>query len=256
MNYKDIIHVPYTTLPNFEKYDGPYVRDAPSPAHMAAKQTMFDDDRIYGQSWFETPTSIENNLPYKAAEVLDLNRNCKVEFGRSVSSIKDLALLMQEDVAILHEGKLEACCFMFPSGWAPETKMGMSFAQLHEPVADSERLRASANAITKLMCGEHSYHRSVWGLAASDMLSMHPRYARKYAAPKSLADIWFRYEHQITVPIEHGVSSLFTVDVQVIAYGELSESHRQRIMDSINSMSESVMSYKRVAPFKRVLDRG
>ena len=255
MNYKDIIRVPYSTLPNFEKYDGPYFKDTPSISHMVEKKAMLDEDRIYGQSWFETPASIENILPYKTAEVLDLNRSCKAEFGRSVSSIKDLALLMQEDVAILHKGKLEACCFMFPSGWAPETKAGMSFAKLHEPVADSERLRASANVITKLMCGEHSYHRNVWGLASSAMLSMHPRYEDKYVAPKSLADIWFRYEHQITVPIEREKNSLFTVDVQVIAYGDLCDDHHERIVESINSMSESVMAYKRMEPFKKVLDK-
>jgi hypothetical protein len=255
VNYKDIIRVPYTTLPNFEKYQGPLFNAAPCPAHMRAKNNMFEDDEIYGQSWFETPISIDNNLPNRAAEILGLNRKSEAEFGHAVSSVKDIALLCQDDIAILHQGRLEACCFMFPSGWAPEEKAGFSFAELHQPVADSERLRASADIITKLMSGEHSYHRSVWGLASSDKLSMHPRYSHKYVEPKSIDDIWFRYEHQITAPIERDVSSLFTVDVQLIAYGDLSESQRARIMESINSMSENVRAYKNIAPFKKILER-
>ena len=137
MHYKDIIRVPYTTLPKFEKYQGPFFNPTPSPAHMNAKKSMFEDDRIYGQSWFETPISVSHNLPHKAARVLELNEKCETEFGHAVSSVRDLALLMQEDIAILHEGRLEACCFMLPSGWAPETKVGMGFAELHQPVADS-----------------------------------------------------------------------------------------------------------------------
>jgi hypothetical protein len=256
VNYKNIIRIPYTTLPHFEKYRGPLINAAPCLAHIRAKKDMFEDDGIYGQSWFETPISIDNNLPNKAAEILDLNEKSEAEFGHAISSIKDLGLLCQEDIAMHHEGNLEACCFMFPSGWAPEEKAGFSFAELHRPVADSERLRASADILTKLMCGEHSYHRYVWGLASSAKLSMHPRYTHENVAPESIDDIWFRYEHQITAPIELGLSSLFTVDVQLIAYGELSENHRARIMESINSMSENVRAYKNIAPFKKILERG
>ena len=254
VNYEDIIRVPYTTLPNFEKYYGPYFQDPPSPAHMAAKKSMFDDDRIYGKSWFETPTAIKSNLSTKIAGRLDLEKICRNQLGRSVSSVKDIALLMQEDVAILHRGKMEACCFMFPSGWAPETKVGMTFAELHQPVADGDRLRASENVITKLMCGDHCYHRYVWGLANSGMLSAHPRYKGKNAAAESITDIWFRYEHQITVPIDRGLTSLFTVDVRLTPYIELCEGQRARIVESINSMSPSVIEYKGMAPFKKLLD--
>lgn len=254
VNYEDIIRVPYTTLPNFEKYHGPPFQDPPSSAHLAAKKRMFDDDRIYGKSWFETSTAVTGNLSNKVAECLGLNKVCNNECGRSVSSVKDLALLMQEDVAILHRGKMEACCFMFPSGWAPEEKVGMTFAQLHQPVADGDRLRASADVITKLMCGEHCYHRYVWGLANSGMLSAHPRYRSKTAIVESISDIWFRYEHQITLPIDRGLTSLFTVDVQLIPYVELNEGQRERIVESINSMSPNVIEYKRMAPFRKLLD--
>jgi hypothetical protein len=246
VNYNDIIRIPYTTLPNFEKYRGPLFHPTPSPAHMAAKRAMFDDDKIYGRSWFETQIAKNNNLPNKAAEILHLTTRS--------DSIKDLALLLQEDVAILYEGKLEACCFMFPSGWAPETKQGMSFAELHRPVADGERLRASGEIITKTMCGEHSYHRSVWGLAASNMLSAHPRYRDRIVLPQSLADIWFRYEHQITVPIERGLTSLFLVDVQLVPFMDLSEQHRARVKDSIASMSDAVSVYKNMDMFKPALE--
>jgi hypothetical protein len=221
---------------------------------MEAKKSMFDDDRIYGKSWFETPTAIESNLANKVAECLDLENICRKEFGRGVSSVKDLALLMQEDVAILHRGKMEACCFMFPSGWAPEMKVGKTFAELHQPVPDGDRLRASADVITKLMCGDHCYHRYVWGLANSGMLSAHPRYNGKNAAAESITDIWFRYEHQITVPIDRGLTSLFTVDVRVVPYIKLSEGQRTRIVESINSMSPNVIQYKRMAPFKNLLN--
>ncbi len=254
LNYEEIIRVPYTTLPNFEKYHGACFQDPPSAAHLAAKKNMFDDDEIMGKSWFETPAAKKNNLTNKVAECLDLNRRCRGEFGRSVSCLKDIALLMQEDMAILHLGKLEACCFMFPSGWAPETKVGLSFAELHAPVANGERLRASADVITELMCGEHCYHRYVWGLASSGTLSAHPRYKERDVIPRSLGDIWFRYEHQITTPIDRGCTSLFTVDVQVIPYIELNEGHRERIAQAIKTMSPKVIEYKAMARFQKLLE--
>jgi hypothetical protein len=130
----------------------------------------------------------------------------------------------------------------------------MTFSELHQPVADGKRLRASANVITKLMCGDHCYHRYVWGLATSGMLSAHPRYREKNVVPESITDIWFRYEHQITVPIDPGLTSLFTVDVQLIPYIELSEGQRERIVESINSMSASVIEYKGMARFRKLLD--
>ena len=254
VDYEQIIRVPYTTLPNFERYHGRLFREPASADHMAAKKNMFDDDLVYGKSWFETPAAVTCNLAAKAAAFLHLEKRFRNEFGRSVSSIKDLALMMQEDVAILHRGKLEACCFMFPSGWAPEDKVGMTFVQLHLPVADGERLRASSSVITRLMCGDHCYHRYVWGLANSGRLSAHPRYRDKESAVRSIEDIWFRYEHQITAPIERELTSLFIVDVQLVPYIELSEEHRELIVESVKSMSSNVVEYKRMAPFKRLFD--
>ena len=245
VNFDQIVRIPYTTLPNFEKYHGPLCHRPPSPEHLAAKRAMFQDDEIYGWSWFETSISMRNSLPHKAAEILELSSHCE--------SIKDLALDLQEDVAILFEGKLEACCFMFPSGWAPETKRGMNFAELHKPVADGERLRASGDIITRAMCGTDCLHRSVWGLAASAMLSAHPRYKKNLAPPRSISDVWFRYEHQITVPIEPGISSLFLVDVQLVPFMDLNAEIRVRVKDSIASMSENVSGYKDMAQFKQVL---
>ena len=253
VDYEAVIRVPYSTLPNFEKYHGRLFRMPPSAEHMVAKNNMLKDDHIYGKSWFETQTAIELDLAAKAADILGFEQRSTSQIGRNVSSIKDLALMMQEDVAILHQGRLEACCFMFPSGWAPEDKVGMSFAELHRPVADGERLRASADVITRLMCGEHCYHRYVWGLANSGMLSAHPRYNDKKQNIESINDIWFRYEHQITAPVEMGLTSLFTVDVQLVPYCSLAEGHRRRIVESVNSMSPNVLKYKKMAPFKKLL---
>jgi hypothetical protein len=129
----------------------------------------------------------------------------------------------------------------------------MTFAELHRPVADGERLRASAQTIAQLMCGEHCYHRYVWGLANSGSLSAHPRYRDEDGAIESVEDIWFRYEHQITAPVERGLTSLFTVDVQLVPFTRLTERQRARIVASVNSMSPSVFEYKRMAPFMRVL---
>jgi hypothetical protein len=245
VNYNAIIRVPYTTLPNFEKYEGPLLKRPPSLAHLAAKKMVLQDDEVLGQSWFETDTASKNGLIAATAKRLGLDED--------YISIKDVALGIEEEIAIIHRGRLEACCFLFPSGWAPEEKVGMSFAELHMPVADGERLRASSERITALMCGEHIYHRYVWGLASSDRLSAHPRYKERNPVPTSLDDIWFRYEHQITVPITKGTTSAFLVDVQVVHYSELSDDHRELILQSIASMSPAVTAYKELEPFMAIL---
>lgn len=245
MNYETIIRIPYTTLPNFEKYEGALLHAPPAHGHLAAKKAMFEDDLKLGQSWFETENALRRDLVRKTA--------MRLGFTHDIGSLRNLALLVQEDVAILHEGRLEACCFMFPSGWAPETKRGMDFAELHAPVADGDRLRAAGPRITALMCGEDCYHRYVWGLAASGRLSAHPRYRGETTAPKSPADVWFRYEHQITVPVEAGVTSAFLVDVQMGPYPQLPDAVRDRVLQSIATMSPAVARYKELAPFKAIL---
>jgi len=244
MNHRNIIRVPYTTLPNFERYDGPLLRSPPSRAHLAEKHEMFADDARLGASWFETETARAFNLAAKAAARLGLDE---------CASLKDIAHRIEEDIAIIHHGRMEACCFMFPSGWAPEEKAGMDFAALHAPVADGERLRAAGPRIAALMCGDYPYHRYVWGLSSSPKFSAHPRYRDKTPPPRTLDDVFFRYEHQITVPLEKDVNSLFLVAVDVLPFRELSNEARTRIRQSIATMTPNVVAYKGIAPFADIL---
>ncbi len=55
-------------------------------------------------------------------------------------------LAFEEDLAVLDgdTGTLPWLCVCLPSHWAPEDKLGLSFAALHAPVADNAALLAAS----------------------------------------------------------------------------------------------------------------
>ena len=66
--------------------------------------------------------------------------------------IKQLGLAIEDDVVIMHRGKLEACFVAFPSSWNAGEKVGKSLTELHEPIADNEALLRASDGIMRAMC--------------------------------------------------------------------------------------------------------
>lgn len=231
----EFVKVPYTTGPNMIKNTGPVFV---SPANQEIiKQKKLEIDR-YGKDLYGQTIGIEKVLS-KAAEY------CNVYSDQ----ILDLALRLEEDVAVMHQGRLAAICFCFPSGFKPSERVGMMLSDIHKPVADGELLVRASPGIAKVMTEQPSFRRWVWTITVNPDLSNHPN-NQKNLVPASIDDLYFRYETQTTARVDKD-TSLFFVKIDVVP---LKTVWNHRILDSVNSMSDAVLTYKNLHEIKRLIN--
>jgi hypothetical protein len=231
----DFVKVPYTTGPNMIKNTGPVFISMPNQEII--KQKKVELDRFGTDLWAQDYTL--NKVIEKAA------KKCNVYSD----NILDLALRLEEDVAVMHQGKLAAICFCFPSGFIPSQRVGMSLSDIHRPVGDGEMLVRASPGIARVMTEQPSFRRWVWTITVDPNLSNHPS-AKLNHDPSFFNDLYFRYETQTTLKVDDN-TSLFFVHVNVVP---LSTVWNQRILDSINSMSDAVLTYKNLHYIKQLLN--
>lgn len=231
----DFVKVPYTTGPNMIKNTGPVFISGPSLDIIKNKKQELDR---HGQDLWAQETNSEPIIK-KAAEY------CNVY----TDNIVDLSLRLEEDVAIMNKGKLAAICFCFPSGFIPSERIGMSLSDIHKPVGDGEQLVRASPGITRVMTEQASFRRHVWTVTNNPHLSNHPS-TRIDTPPQSINDLYFRWETQTTARVD-SETSLFFVKVDVVP---LQEVWNQRILDSINSMTDAVLTYKNLHHIKHLLN--
>lgn len=241
--FEHVIKIPYDTKPHMKKYEGPIIITPPLETYLLEKQIEYE---LMGSAIaYESDIAIENNLVEKTIKILNLDLNCNtiISFGLSI----------QEDISIIHKGKLEAAFVAFPSGWDPAEKQGKTLEELHEPVADGDELRKMSNRLSEILSGKYSYHRYVWSVVPTGMLSMHPRY--EYEEPETLNDLWFRLEHQTSIPVVENETFAFFLNVDVLPFVSLLDEDKSQILDSVNSMSDAVLKYKNLEKIKEILNK-
>lgn len=170
------------------------------------------------------------------------------------NNLLDLALTINEDIAIMYNGYLTGICFCFPSSWLPAAKLGFSLAQIHEPVADNSILVNHSQKLSEIMSSKElgSFKRQVWTITANNKLSSHPNYNNK--VPYSLDDLYFRLETQTTYPLIDKIASLFFVKVEVVKLQNIWDLYKIEIKDSINSMTDSILTYKNLHKVKQIIN--
>ena len=232
----DFIKTPFTNNPSMQKYSGDLINNSPRPKYIEEKikQISLLEPELCGE------TELFQNLQLldKVSDLLKMGK---------FKTIKDLSIQVEEDIAIMHKGKLEAISFCFPSGWIPTKALGQDFAFLHEPVADNDLLIKSSQKLSKYMCS-HSIQRWVWNVTTIKNLSNHPTIKRPELS--SFEELYFRLETQISTPVDEE-TSLFLVLVEVVPLNKVWNS---RILESINSMSDNVLNYKNLIEIKKYLN--
>ncbi|WP_286226039.1 heme-dependent oxidative N-demethylase subunit alpha family protein [Polynucleobacter sp. HIN7] len=245
-----VVEVPYTTSPKMSRYAGPLMDAHPDPRYLEAKNhelALLGSELCAQQDAEQT-----RELISKAASDLNLPE------ARTIRKIEDLALCINEDVALLEDDILTAICFCFPSSWIPAKRLGMPLAQIHHPVADGERLVQASPKIAHVMSDpqQGSFRRFVWTISNSPELSQHPS-RKSNATPQRIDDLYYRLETQTTMPINtsQGRASLFLVKVEVCPLMVFWQNPEQRaqICASIQSMSEAVLEYKNLHSIKALL---
>ena len=216
-------------------------------------QKRIELDNLGTNIWFETPTAVKENLVEKTAAKLGLfNEYDNYQVLTECNDIKQLGLAIEDDVVIMHKGKLEACFVAFPSSWNAGEKVGKTLAELHEPIADNEALVRASDGIMRAMTSGQSYHRYTWGISSLDGYSNHPLYEKPDF--DSLDNLTFRVEHERTMTIIDKETAVFLIHVDTYPLEEVLKTDFGLIKGAIDSMSESVLEYKNLVKIKRLMN--
>tara|TARA_B110001454_G_scaffold161370_1_gene150815 strand:- start:267 stop:1040 length:774 start_codon:yes stop_codon:yes gene_type:complete len=250
--FEHVIRNPFDMKPIFNTCEKPSFNVNETNLQIQS-QKRIELDNLGKNIWFETPTAIKENLVQKTAAKLGLfNEHNNYQVFTECNDIKQLGLAIEDDVVIMHKGKLEACFVAFPSSWNAGEKMGKSLAELHEPIADNEALVRASDGIMRAMTSGQSYHRYTWGISSLDGYSNHPLYEKPEF--DSLDDLTFRVEHERTMTVTEGTTAVFLIHVDIYPLKEVLKTDFGLIKGAIDSMSESVLEYKNLVKIKRLMN--
>lgn len=227
----------YTTSPDIVKYDGPAFNLLTNQSYIQQKQK-----EISIMERFLSAQS-NNEIVKHLADYTQIRS----------SNITQIALRLEEDVAILKNGIVEAICFCFPSGFSPYKLLNKSFQQVHHPVPHNEKLIAAADNINKLISKESAkFRRYVWTITQLPSLSQHPVY--KQNTPPTFDKLYFRTETQTTVGLGNDIT-LFFVKVEMTPLSQIwiDIDKQNLIKESLNSMSNEILTYKNLHEIKELL---
>ncbi len=171
-----------------------------------------------------------------------------------------LELAFEEDFAVLEGdgGTVPWLCVCAPSHWAPEDKLGQTFAAVHAPVADSGGLRDSAASLVRVVTGGQRWERWVWSVSPSPRHDQHPRRHRSTPwsdtpDPQAFArTCWLRVERQTFLPVPGTRQAVFTIRVQLepLVSAVATPADAARLHGSLASMSDAVLEYKNLVAAK------
>jgi hypothetical protein len=219
----------------------------PKPDQRYLDQKIVELEKLETDLCAESFESRTNHLVKKSCQYLNIPLK---------TSIKDFALMFEEDVAIMHRGILSAICFCFPSSWVPAERIGLSLSNIHRPVADGEKLVQVSDKLSSIMADSTKgpFTRQVWTITQTAGLSNHPMY-KLSNLPTSINDLFLRVETQTTAAIGDNETSLFFVKIDVVPLVNVWHLLGDQLKMSVNSMSESVLQYKNLTHIKPILNR-
>ena len=249
--FEHVIRNPFDMKPIFNTCQKPSFNTNDTDVLIQA-QKRIELDNLGKNIYFETSTAIEEELVEKTAAKLGLfNEHDNYQVFTECNDIKQLGLAIEDDVVIMHKGKLEACFVAFPSSWNAGEKVGKTLAELHEPIADNEALVRASDGIMRAMTSGQSYHRYTWGISSLDGYSNHPLYEKPDF--DSLDDLTFRVEHERTVTITEGTTAAFLIHVDTYPLEDVLKWDYGLIKGAVDSMSASVLEYKNLKKVKELL---
>ena len=240
------VKVPYSTAPDILKLKEDF---SITPITEAAHAYKLNQQAIFPNDLFGELQS-------------DELRNCIEEVAKKYNlpksnSILDLAMLMEEDFAILALGKVVAICFCSPSGFIPSNILGKSFFEIHQPIPDAELLLKMSDKMGAVLSDNTRgpYRRYVWSITANPSGNQHPSLKNNFH-PTSIDELFFRTEVQTTVPLGDHVHALFFIKVNMIPLALVwkEDSMRKDVLDSIDSMSDAMLDYKNLKAIKSILN--
>lgn len=169
-----------------------------------------------------------------------------------------LSLAFAEDFAIVDadSGAIPWLAVALPSHWAPETKVGRHFSEVHAPVADNALIIGAGKALMRLVAGTERWERFVWTVTPHPRLHAHPqRVDESRWANWPVARGWWRTERQTFIPLPARAQAVFTihVEVQPLADAITTAERAARLHGAIETMSPAVLAYRSLTPVRNEL---
>ncbi len=168
-------------------------------------------------------------------------------------SLDAIMMQVQEDLAILSEHDYIACLhLMAPNFWAASEKIGKSFNSIHSDVAEIDTIIKNSTSIIQAMIHKGPYVRFAWGLTTDNELNHHPQclitqnsesnHGRSFDSNNP--NLYLRIERQVINGLPEIKSALFTIRSYLYKVDKFDSAKIQCIINAINSMTESQLSYK------------
>jgi dimethylamine monooxygenase subunit A len=174
-----------------------------------------------------------------------------------------LSLAFIEDFALVdgQTGTLPWLAVALPSHWAPESKVGRHFREVHAPVADNALLLRAGDHLMRMVCSPERWERFVWNVTRQPRLNAHPTQtdhapwpADAFAAAQA-PRVWWRTERQTFIPLPDRGQALFTIHVETTPLADAIDSPAKagRLHDAIATMSDAVLAYRSLASVRAAL---
>jgi hypothetical protein len=236
------VEVPYAMRPHMR----PWQPGEPILTHDQDFDRYQEDKlRFYDPVYGNNATA---DLVYRAARALKRFDTTAPDITGD-APVWQLTRALQEDFVIWapdRSGKLSAqvLSVCLPSGWNPRDKVNKGFLEIHDPVPDFDIVNSAADHIAKMITDRGPFIRHVWTICNRPDLNRRPDRCRPWST-ETVDDMWFRTERQVTVPVD-GQLSLFLIRVYMQPLLDIMQNaaQAQLMIDSIMSMSDSVIDYK------------
>jgi len=252
MMFEHVIRNPFDMKPVFNPCENPKFNANETDLEIQ-NQKLIELNSLGDNIWFETEVAQKEKLVEKTAASLGLfNQHDNYQLFTECDDVKQLGMVIEDDVVIMHKGKLEACFVAFPSSWNAGEKVGKSLAELHEPIADNEALLRASDGIMRAMTSGQSFHRYTWGISSLNGYSNHPLYEKPDF--DSLDDLTFRVEHERTATVIKDTTAVFLIHVDTYPLKEVLKTDFRLIKESVDSMSENVLQYKNLVKVKELMN--
>lgn len=169
---------------------------------------------------------------------------------------------VQEDVAIVQldaadNDRVVAVHVTAPSFWNPPSKLGKTFAEVHEPVPGMDKLNRQAPKITAMLAKDARYQRFGWSVTTDRRLNHHSIPPANligskqdwYGAPFDPAqpEAYVRIERQVLIGFPHVSAFVFTIRPYLLDCKTLTQNERLALAEAMQSMSPKTREYKNIA---------
>lgn len=172
------------------------------------------------------------------------------------SSIRELGCRWPPDFLLMARDPMGTFRFVggavcFPSGWAPEEKLGLPLEAIHAPVPTlNQQLAPSIQSFLSRISPNQTFERLNWGIAAVGDRNGHPRRSHpKLTGGFPPESAWLRVEHQSFHSLPRSGGLLFAIHLTVHSLGPLLRDAgiRSGLCRKLATMDPSIAAYKGLA---------